>query len=148
MLVRYYGTWKRIAKDYMVKPTELEGCCGLWIHGLTGTGKSHSVIKTYPNRYIKPLNKWWDGYQGEEVIHLDELGSEHGTWIAPYLKKWADKWPFDAEVKGGAMTLRPKKVIVTSNYTIDEIGFHANDIEAIKRRFVVVEKFRDQEIII
>jgi len=148
VFIQYYSTLRKIAKDYMVKPSPLTTACGLWIVGDTGTGKTHSVATQHPNRYIKPLNKWWDGYQGEDVVHLDEIAPSHTSWITPYLKKWADKWPFDAEVKGGALQLRPKLIVVTSNYTLNEMGFDVHDAPAIARRFRQVVKYRDQDIIV
>ena len=146
--MRYYATIKQIAKDHMTKPAELLSVCGLWIYGASGTGKTHAVVRAYPDRYIKPLNKWWDGYQAEKVVHLDELAPSHASWIAPYLKKWADKWPFDAETKGGAAQLRPQQVIVTSNYSISQMGFCEEDRLAIERRFKQVNKIRDQALIL
>lgn len=146
--IRYYSTAKAIAKDHMAMPVSLDAVCGVWISGEPGSGKSHCVVTAYPDRYIKPINKWWDGYQGQETVHLDELDPSHSSWIASFLKKWADKWPFDAEVKGGARQLRPKRVIVTSNYTIDQMGFDAITTTAIKRRFREVVKVINQNIII
>nr|QXP07704.1 MAG: replication associated protein [Arizlama virus] len=148
LMIRYYSTFLRIKKDYMVTPEPLDAPCGLWIFGATGTGKSHSVVTQHPDRYIKPLNKWWDGYQGQDVVHLDELDPGHSGWIAAYLKKWADKWPFDAEVKGGAMQIRPKLLVITSNYRPSEMGFRIEDLPALVRRFRMVEKFRDQNLIV
>lgn len=148
VLFRYYSTAKALARDHQKKPPALDSVCGLWIYGEPGTGKSHAVQVGYPDSYMKPLNKWWDGYQQQEVIHLDEIEPSHALWIAAYLKKWADKWPFPAECKGSSMTIRPKKVIVTSNYSIDQMGFDAVTTQALKRRYTEVEKFRDQEILL
>lgn len=148
LYIRYYSTLCRIAKDNMKKPDPLPTVCGLWIWGQTGTGKTHAVATQHPDRYIKPLNKWWDGYQGEEIVHLDELAPSHTSWITPYLKKWADKWPFDAEVKGGALQIRPRLVVITSNYPLAEMGFAPEDQPAIARRFREVRKYREQDIIV
>lgn len=148
IFVRYYGTAKTIAKDYMAKPQMVEGVMGTWISGEPGTGKTYAVVTQFPDRYIKPLNKWWDGYQGESVVHLDEVEPSHACWIAPFLKKWADRYPFDAEVKGGALQLRPERVIVTSNYTIDQMGWDAVTTTAIKRRFKEIIKVINQNILI
>lgn len=145
---KYYSTMKQIAKDNMQKPDALEEVCGLWIYGEAGTGKSHVVITQHPGRYIKPLNKWWDGYQGEDIVHIDEIEPSHTSWITPYLKKWADKWPFDAEIKGGALQIRPSKIVVTSNYSIDDMGFDVASIDAIRRRFKEIKKEKDQNIIV
>lgn len=148
VFVRYYKTAKLIAKDYMRKPVMLDDVCGTWIYGEPGSGKSYAVVSQHPERYIKPINKWWDGYQSEEVVHLDELEPTHSSWIASYLKKWADRYPFDAEIKGGAMQIRPRRIIVTSNYKIDDMGFDGITTVAIKRRFIEIKKEIDQNIIL
>lgn len=145
--IRYYNTFKAIAMDHMARPEPLQGTCGLWIYGESGTGKSRAVFKSYPDHYIKARNKSWNGYQGQDVVVLDEVCPEDTKWIAQYLKDWADWKPFHADIKYGAKQLRPKKFIVTSNYTIDEMGFSPGDLPAIKRRYREVTKTRDQDII-
>jgi len=145
---RFYLTMKAIARDHQKAPPALPAVCGLWIHGPPGTGKSHAVHVQCPDRYMKPLNKWWDGYQKQDVVHLDEVDPTHAQWIAPYLKRWSDKWPFPAETKGSSMTIRPKLLVVTSNYSIEEMGFDAVTTSAVARRFTQVLKSRDQDIII
>lgn len=146
--VRYYSTMKAIAKDYMPKPDMLDDVCGTWIWGEPGCGKSFAVVSQHPQRYIKPINKWWDGYQKEEVVHIDELDPSHSTWISPFLKKWADRYPFDAEIKGGAMQIRPKRIIVTSNYRIEDMGFDPVTVIALNRRFISINKIINQNIIL
>lgn len=146
--LRFYRTLKEIKKDYMVKPDPAPGYTGIWIYGESGVGKTHSVVTTYPDRYIKPLNKWWDGYQYEPVVHLDEVCPDHVRFLTPYLKKWGDRWPFDGETKGSALQVRPQKVIVTSNYAIDEMGFDHHDLPAIKNRYKEIKKEDKQQIIL
>ena len=146
--IRYYGTLKAIAMDHMKKPEPLRSPCGVWITGATGSGKSLSCFKAYPDHYIKSRSKQWNGYQGEDVVVLDEVCPEDTRWITQFLKDWADWKPFHADVKYGAKQIRPKKFIVTSNFTIDEMGFHENDVAAIKRRYIQITKTRDQEIIL
>jgi len=145
---RYYNTCKTLAKDYQKAPPALISVCGLWIYGAPGTGKSHAVQTQHPDRYMKPLNKWWDGYQKQELVHLDEVDPTHTPWIGSFLKKWADKWPFPAEIKGSSISIRPKKMVITSNYSIEQMGFDEVTTTALLRRFVQVEKFRDQDIIV
>jgi len=149
LFIKYYSTMKRIAKDYMVKPQELPfPYCGTWIYGKSGAGKSHAVARAYPDRYIKPRSKGWDGYQGEDVVHLDEINPDHTAWISAFLKDWGHQYPFHAETKGGAFQIRPKKFIISSNYSIDEMGFKENDVEPIKLRFKEILKVREQDILL
>lgn len=146
--IRYYSTFKRIATDYCKAPLPLDSVCGTWIYGRTGTGKTYAVASRFPDRYLKDLNKWWDGYQGEHVVHLEEPSPEMASTLGAHLKKWADNQPFMAQIKGSYICIRPSRFIVTSNYSIDEMNFNSKDIDAIKRRFIEIEKFRDQNIIL
>lgn len=131
---------------------ETKGCKGIWIRGRPGSGKSHLVETTFPEAYRKAQNKWWDGYQGEEVVILEDLD---GPYLNHYLKIWGDKWRATGEVKGAVVPLMHKWIIVTSNYTIREIvemGAKREEvdftlIEAIERRFkeVRLERRGDYE---
>lgn len=147
LYVKYIHHFKAIHAESQPNPDPLEKMDHLWIYGETGTGKSHSVATKYPDRYIKNLNKWWDGYTNQEVVHIDEIDPSH-QFLSSFLKKWADKWPFNAEIKGSSKQLRPPKVIVTSNYSIDEMNFPPADAPAIKRRFREIKKEKGQDIII
>ena len=44
-----------------------------WHYGATGTGKSRHCRETYPDAYIKMPNKWWDGYQEEAVVLIEDV---------------------------------------------------------------------------
>lgn len=109
-----------------------------WYWGPRGTGKTSKAWRENPELYIKPINKWWDGYSGEEVVLLDDWDPEIKGMVN-YLKIWADRYPFRAEVKGSSMMIRPKKIIVTSNYPPEECFERQQDVEAIRRRFRVTE---------
>jgi len=148
LYIKYFHHFKAIYAENQVNPQALETMDHLWIYGGTGTGKSHAVHTRYPDRYIKNINKWWDGYTDQQVVHIDELDPTHTSFMTAFLKKWVDKWPFNAEVKGSSKTIRPPKVIVTSNYSIDEMNFPPADLPALKRRFREIKKEKGQDIII
>ena len=107
-----------------------------WYYGEPGTGKTKKAWNENPKLYIKPLNKWWDGYNGEDVVLLDDWDPKHDVLVS-HLKQWADRYPFRAEMKGSSIMARPKKIIVTSNYSIDECFQNPQDVDAIKRRFKI-----------
>jgi hypothetical protein len=134
---RYYNTCKSIAKDYMVAPADNPVIENYWFHGPTGTGKSTRARTEFPNAYYKMCNKWWDGYQGEENVIIEDIGKP--SPLAHHLKIWGDHGHFIAETKGGAMKIRPKRIIVTSNWSIEEMFDDEKDISPLLRRYTQIE---------
>lgn len=135
---RHYHTIKRIAMDNP-KPVEaLDELKHEWIWGKTGLGKSFTARKENPGLYIKSHNKWWLGYKNEKVVLIDDLSKTEANWFGEHLKQWCDHYPFPAETKGDGMVIRPEKIIVTSNYSIEDLWGHDENLcEAITRRFKV-----------
>lgn len=110
----------------------------IWVCGKSGCGKSRWVREKYGNVfYNKPMSKWWDGYNGEDVVVLDDYDPKHSQYLSYFLKIWTDHYKFNGEVKGGMLPIRPKIVIVTSQYTIDQCFEDVPTRNAIKRRFKV-----------
>lgn len=135
----YYSTLKQICKDFHVESLPSNQILSNeWYFGPSGTGKSRQARSKYPGAYIKNLNKWWDGYAGEETVIIDEW-SPNQECLSSYLKIWSDHYPFRAEVKGSSMMIRPVRIIVTSNYSIDDCFKNLSDSAPIHRRFNVIE---------
>lgn len=142
--IRYYGTLKRIAADALLEQ-ELENLDHLekmeWYYGESGTGKSLKARTDHPNAYLKMCNKWWDGYDNQDVVIIEDFDKAHSV-LCHHMKIWADIYPFLAEKKGTALKIRPKKIIVTSNYHPNEIWTSGSDLAPILRRFRVTEFLR------
>jgi len=51
------------------------------------------------------VNKWWDGYAGEEEVLLEDVDKSHSPWLGSFLKIWSDHWEFRAEVKGDSIII-------------------------------------------
>lgn len=147
IFIRCYSTLKRIGADYANKPSPLEPIC-YWIYGPTGTGKSHAVETRFPDCYKKSMDdlKWFDNYKDEEAVYLEDIDKYQVKW-GGLLKRLADRWPMQASIKGSMRYIRPKYVLVTSNYSIDEIWTDIGTLGPLSRRFKQVLKSNVEQII-
>lgn len=143
--IKYYGTLRKIARDQRNRrvPADLDWPDGdppnEWIYGPTGTGKSFAARKDNPGCYLKMNNKWWENYEGEAVVLIEDVGKTH-EWMGDFLKIWADKYTFRNELKHDSIVLRPQKIVVTSNYAIEELWPDPSIYEPLLRRFKVIHK--------
>jgi len=117
-------------------PPPLDKLDNEWIWGKTGVGKSTIARKENPGFYDKSHNKWFENYKNEEVILIDDLSKDAATWIASYLLRWGDHYPFPIDVKYASNNIRPKRIIVTSNFPPSDF-FAGDTLDAILRRYKV-----------
>ena len=140
-LITNYGNFKRFHQDCREPAKDLPPgtSVGVWLHGPSGVGKSHLARELYPDEpiYCKDATtKWWDNYRGESVVLLEDVHPEHAGNLHTHLKIWADRYAFQPEVKGSsAGYIRPRHVVVTSQYIISEVFRDARTRDAIERRF-------------
>ncbi len=131
----------QIYTDFGEKPADLPQPCGVWIYGEPGCGKTTAARTEYGTYYSKPCNKWWDGFDPSKhnAAVIDDIDPRHNC-LAHHVKEWCDKWSFTGEVKCGTRSLRPQVVIITSNYSIDEVFKEAGPVcvDAITRRCKII----------
>ena len=117
-----------------------------WIYGPTGCGKSkwaHQQVSA-EQIFFKNKNKWWDGYDStkHKVVLIEDFLT-NGSLLENYIKIWADRYSFTAEVKGGTIQVHPSNyiLIITSNHSIHSTFSLCNpvDVDAINRRFNEIE---------
>ena len=142
-------------------------CFHLWIHGNTGSGKSYfansfvDVFNKYwamfceANHYKfkevrvfhKNKNRFWDKYQGEEIVIIEEASPETVEKSASYYKQWIDEYSFNPEIKGDQINyIRPWFIIITSNYSIKECFPKPNDYEPMERRMCEIRFTKEDRL--
>lgn len=97
--VQYNAFCVKMAKENPPKVADLETLDNVWLVGIAGAGKSRKARQDYPDFFDKSINKWWDGYQGQPTVLLDDFDKSHAV-LAHHLKRWADRYAFSVEVKG------------------------------------------------
>lgn len=117
----------------------------LWIYGEPGSGKSWAARHNFGDRvYTKSQDQWWQGYNGEPVVCIDDFDQE-GVENSHLLKIWADQYSFVAQVKGHHCFPNYHTLIITSNYLPEHLWPNTMNkdqsvlVKAIRRRFIFYE---------
>lgn len=100
------------------------------IQGPTGTGKSRHCKEQYPGAYWKQRSNWWDGYEGQETVIIDEF---YGWLPFDLLLRICDRYPLLVETKGGQVNFTAKNIIITSN-TVPERWYKNVYFKSFARR--------------
>jgi len=100
--------------------------------GEAGTGKTRHCVETYPDAYKLDFDDtlWWDGYEGEETIILNDF---YGNIKYHKLLDLLDGYKMRLPVKGGFTYANWTKVLITSNKPPEE-WYHHGMTDALKRR--------------
>ena len=139
-----------------IKP---KGCVkkdNLWIYGPTGCGKTSSVFALFQKEglYRRDITKpFWQSYGGEPNVVIEDVNNSTLRQIKlTTLKNLCDPTGFPIEQKYGNSEIIQPRIIITSQYSIDEcveyVGknsqyfqdwYHQEDLDAVKRRFRCIE---------
>lgn len=138
--IRYYRSLLAIASDNE-RPTGIEKVVNVFF-GRSGTGKSRLAWEQAgPHAYPKdPRSKWWDGYQGQEHVVIDEF---RGSIDVSHILRWLDRYPVRVERKGSSICLRATTFWITSNLDPEQwySDLDSMTLEALKRRLTNIRFF-------
>jgi len=104
--------------------------------GEPGTGKTRWAYDTYPDLYSKPSGHWWDGYNGQETILLDDY---YGDLPYDQLLRVCDRYPINLPIKGGYVYGQYTTVVITSNRQ-PERWYPEREVNALIRRISTIER--------
>jgi len=145
--IQRYSTIQKISQELPEVTQWLDEPPAILIYGESGVGKSYYARKTYPNLYIKSKERFdsWDNYYGQENVLIEDV-------TPMFIRQWyemllvvLDIYPFSAKRLFGQLPgIRPKNIIFTSMYTLDELILSCPKPEAMKRRFKEIKnKIKD-----
>lgn len=81
-------------------------------------GKSHYLRECYPDGYWKQNSIWWDDYEGQDVVIVDEF---YGWLPFTEMLRLCDKYPLLLQTKGGQARAKFKKIYFTSNTNLNKM---------------------------
>lgn len=111
----------------------------LW--GPTGVGKTKHCWDNYPGAYWKARDpcrdiQYWDGYDGEETIVIDEF---YGWLPWDFLLRLTDRYPLRLGVRGSSVQCSARTIVFTSNKHPKDwyrnSGYLWDESNPLKRRF-------------
>lgn len=109
----------------------------IWVHGFPGTGKSAVLNFIYPQYYKKNLhNRFFDLFNPKEHTHvmLEDLDHEALEKLSMnFVKTLCDEAGFAIDQKYKTPQLARATVLVTSNFTIDDLTHDVTGADQARR---------------
>ena len=139
--VNFAKTWLTEMAEHLPPDTKIQIH---WYYGASGTGKTRKVLQDcQPRPYIPINHKWWDGYQGQDAVLLDDLRPD---WCKPAeLLRLLDPYrhEYRGEIKGGSRPLVATKIYITAPYHPEDFWKDINeDPKQLLRRIDLLIHFR------
>jgi len=85
----------------------------VWLWGKSGTGKTRTAVEKSASFYIKDGTKWWDGYEQQSVIIIDDFD---GAWPFRDLLRLLDRYPYRGQTKGGYISINSPTIFITCEF--------------------------------
>ena len=109
--------------------------------GDTGLGKTRGPYDEGAFKWEPSTPEWWDGYDGEEILLIDEF---YGQLRPSRLLALLDGYQLRLPIKGGFTYARWTKVYISSNVPPDDWYKDVPDKvkQALMRRITTIKEFR------
>lgn len=139
LFLRYYKGIQLYQALHYEHTNEAKTVICLW--GPTGVGKTKYCWDTYPGAYWKARDpcrdiQYWDGYDGEDTIIIDEF---YGWLPWDFLLRLTDRYPLRLGVRGSSVQCAARTIVFTSNKHPKEwypkLGYLWDESNPLKRRF-------------
>nr|WGN90636.1 replication associated protein [Banfec virus 6] len=101
-----------------------------WLWGKSGVGKTRFAVEKHSSHYIKDGTQWWDGYNQEEAIIIDDFD---GRWPFRDLLRLLDRYKYQGQTKGAYIKINSPFMYITCEFPPEEI-WADNELTQILRR--------------
>lgn len=103
-----------------------------WRYGPAGTGKTRYIFDNFDidDIYVKDSTRWWDGYEQQKVILIDDFD---GLWPFRDFLKLLDRYPYQGQVKGGYVKINSPYIYITCEFP-PEYYWSGNELAQVTRR--------------
>lgn len=128
MFVRYSKGLTLLKMILMKDRTEMPAVTWLW--GPSGSGKSRYAVDLGFSFYIKDGTPWWDGYDGQKCIIIDDFD---GKWPFRDFLRLLDRYPYQGQFKGGYVKINSPLIYITCEFPPDEI-WKGTELKQVLRR--------------
>lgn len=107
-----------------------------WRFGKAGTGKTRYCVEKHVSHYIKDNTSWWDGYNQQEAIIIDDFDNN-----IPYrtLLRILDRYVYSGQVKGSYIQVNSPYIYITCEHRPDYY-WQGNELQQVLRRLTSVQE--------
>ena len=117
-----------------------------WFHGPAGSGKTRMAFGMSEGStvYFKPTGYWWDGYEGQHFVIIDDFYKPDKDSDFRSLLQLLDRYPLRVPYKGGYSNFNSPVIIITCEFAPEDLWVQ-NELAQVARRISLVVKFPTRE---
>lgn len=113
-----------------------------WYWGATGTGKSYTVETKYADVFKPTSYKWWEGYDGDKVVLLDDIRGDFCKFHE--MLKMTGEGGFRVETKGGSRQAVYDTIYITSHVHPLDMWESVEDKSQLIDRITEIREFKGE----
>lgn len=141
--VRYHKGLTALKYQMMKHRTEEPDVYWLW--GTTGVGKTRTAMDDKNGTisiYMKDETKWWDGYDQQDRIVIDDFD---GSWPFRNLLRLLDRYQNQGQTKFGYLKINSKEIYITAEHP-PSFYWSGSQLKQIMRRLKVCTEVKCTEV--
>jgi hypothetical protein len=108
----------------------------IWRWGLAGSGKTLGAASAHPSHYIKDGTQWWDGYEQQPAIIIDDFD---GRWPFRDLLRLLDRYQYQGQFKGGYIPINSPFIYITCEFPPEQLWVGNELAQVVRRLSEVIE---------